>query len=100
MNSDFDAHDDGMTDLMERRWFAMNSAADRLRGECDALARVFEMAESAWLGACSRLKHLEAMRDVLGDELARRQVDAPRLGADHAGLAARDETDMPRLMHG
>jgi len=40
------------------------------------------------------------MRDVLGDELARRQVDAPRLGADHAGLAARDETDMPRLMHG
>ncbi len=71
-----------MTDLMERRWFAMNSAANRLREECGALAEALRIAEAAWLEARSRLKNLEAMRDSLGDELARRHSHTEGRRAD------------------
>lgn len=77
MHSRFDEND-AMTDLMERRWFAMNSAASRLQEDCIALAEAVEVAESAWRGARSRLKNLETLRDALGDELARRHADADR----------------------
>jgi hypothetical protein len=65
--------DDELADgLMERRWFAIDRAAGRLHSECEALAAVIEMAEDERRGVRSRLMELEAIRDALGREIARR----------------------------
>jgi hypothetical protein len=66
--------DDAADVLMERRWFAVNRAAGQLQDECNALAEVLQMAQDAWRGARSRLMELEALRDALGEELARRDA--------------------------
>jgi hypothetical protein len=55
--------------LLERRWFAANRAASEVQAECDALSRALDMAQAAWRRACTRLAHLEALRDALGEEL-------------------------------
>jgi hypothetical protein len=55
--------------LLERRWFAANRAASEVQAECEALAHVLEMAQAAWRGARTRLEHLQALRDALGEEL-------------------------------
>jgi chromosome segregation ATPase len=62
--------EDSAATLIERRWFAAARAAEQIRAECDALARVREMAEEAWRRARSKLSHLEAMCEALGEELA------------------------------
>jgi hypothetical protein len=67
---DSNTAEDNATNLLERRWFAAGRAAAEIRAECDALARVRDMAEDAWRSARSRLSHLEALRDALGDELS------------------------------
>jgi hypothetical protein len=64
--------DDPADGLMERRWFAIDREAGRLQSECDTLAEVRAMAENAWHGARLRLMELEAIRDALGQEIARR----------------------------
>jgi hypothetical protein len=60
---------DSATNLLERRWFAAGRAASEVQAECDALVQVLEMAQAAWRGARTRLAHLEALRDALGEEL-------------------------------
>jgi hypothetical protein len=70
--------DDDLADgLMERRWFAIDRAAGRLQSECNTLAAVLELVEDAWRGARSRLVELEAIRDALGREMARRHAAPP-----------------------
>lgn len=61
--------EDSAATLIERRWFAAARAVDHIRAECDALARVRDMAEDAWRSARSRLSHLEALCEALGEEL-------------------------------
>jgi hypothetical protein len=56
--------------LLERRWFAADRAAARIRAECNALAEVVENAQAAWRSSRVRLCELEALRDALGDALA------------------------------
>jgi hypothetical protein len=62
--------EDRAADLLERRWFAADRAAAEMQAECGALAQVREMADNAWRNARSRLLHLEALRDALGEELS------------------------------
>jgi hypothetical protein len=61
--------EDWAAGLLERRWFAARRAASEVQAECDALAQVLDMAQAAWCGARTRLAHLEALRDALGEEL-------------------------------
>jgi hypothetical protein len=70
--------DDPADGLMERRWFAIDREAGKLQSECDTLAAVFAMAEDAWRDACARLAELEAIRDSLGREIARRSAAVER----------------------
>jgi hypothetical protein len=67
--------EDGAAALIERRWFAARAAAAQVRAECDTLAQVRDMAEDAWRSARSRLSHLEALCEVLGEELS--AIDEP-----------------------
>jgi hypothetical protein len=62
--------EDRAASLLERRWFAAGRAAAAMGAECDALAQVRDMADDAWRDARSRLLHLEALRDALGEELS------------------------------
>jgi hypothetical protein len=62
--------EDSAATLIERRWFAAARAADQTRAECDALARVRDMAEDAWRSARLRLSHLEAVCEALGEEMS------------------------------
>jgi hypothetical protein len=62
--------------LIERRWFALHRATARLQGECKVLAGVMQATQDDWREVRARLSELEAMRDALGDELAR--LDAGR----------------------
>jgi hypothetical protein len=61
--------EDHAAGLLERRWFAARRAASETQAECDALAQVLDMAQAAWRGARTRLAHLEALRDALGEAL-------------------------------
>ena len=65
-------------ELLERRWFAASGAINNLKSECDALLAGLELAEQAWRRARTRLAHLEALRDALGDQLA--SMDDPPAG--------------------
>jgi hypothetical protein len=61
--------EDSAAGLLERRWFAARRAALEVQAECDALAHALDLAQAAWRGARTRLAHLEALRDALGEEL-------------------------------
>jgi hypothetical protein len=71
---------DAAANLLERRWFAANSAAVALSAECDVLREVLELAEDAWRRARAHLDRLEGLRDRLGEELA--ELDVPPPGAE------------------
>jgi hypothetical protein len=86
MQTRFD-EDDPVDGLMERRWFAIAREAGKLQSECDTLATVREMVDDAWRGARARLAELEAVRDALGSEIARRNVAIQAEGDMHAGGA-------------
>jgi hypothetical protein len=62
--------EDSAATLIERRWFEAARAAEQIRAECDALARVRDMAEDAWRSARSKLSHLEAVCEALGEEMS------------------------------
>jgi hypothetical protein len=66
--------DESTRALMERRWFALHRAAARLQQECEGLGEVLQATQDAWRDARSRLLELEALRDALGEELARRDT--------------------------
>jgi hypothetical protein len=59
-----------MRAAVERRWFALHRAAERLQQECASLAEVLQATQSAWRNARYRLSELEALRDALGEELS------------------------------
>lgn len=68
---------DAAENLLERRWFAARRAASEVQAECDAIARVLDIAQGAWRGARARLSRLEALRDALGEELAETDERVP-----------------------
>jgi hypothetical protein len=61
--------EDAAADRLERRWFAAFRAASAARAECEALLEQREQIEATWNQARVRLAEIEALRDVLGDEL-------------------------------
>ncbi len=71
--------------LIERRWFAAGHAAAEIQTECEALAHVMDLVQDAWRSARARLRHLEALRDALGEELSAIEEHEPQ----HASAAQR-----------
>jgi hypothetical protein len=61
---------DPQANLLERRWFSSITAARAAQAECDAICEAMELAQAAWRRAHMRLIELEALRDVLGEQLA------------------------------
>lgn len=76
MHTRFD-EDDAARALIERRWFALNRAAGQLQEECNELGETLQVTQDAWLRARSRLTALEALRDAVGEELARQDASRP-----------------------
>jgi hypothetical protein len=68
MNTDAEAG------LIERRWSATVRAVRRMQAECEVLREVTELAEASWRHARGQLSSLEALRDVLGEQLAERDA--------------------------
>jgi len=64
------AEGDAAAERLERRWFAAFKAASAARAECEALLDEMDRFEMVWNEARIRLAELEALRDVLGEELA------------------------------
>jgi len=64
-----DTDRDAAANLLERRWFAAFKAASAVRAECEALLESMALTQAAWSQARVRLSELEALRDVLGEEL-------------------------------
>jgi hypothetical protein len=60
---------DAAANLLERRWFAAFKAASGVRAECETLLESMALTQAAWGRARARLAELEALRDVLGEEL-------------------------------
>ncbi len=77
-----EAEGDGAADRLERRWFAAFKAASAARGECEALLGEMERVQSAWNHARIRLADLEAVRELLGAELARSDLIPVRASLD------------------
>jgi hypothetical protein len=73
MHTRFD-EDDAARAAIERRWFALHRAARRLQQECEGIAEVLQATHDAWRDARARLSEIEAMRDVLGEELCRQDA--------------------------
>jgi hypothetical protein len=59
-------------DLIERRWFALQSAIKSLQGECAILLEASKLAEIAWRRACAQLAEFEAMRAALEEQMSAR----------------------------
>lgn len=64
------AEGDPASGLAERRWFACITAMRSVRGECETLREVVEMAQSSLRRARAELARLEAIRDALDDQMA------------------------------
>lgn len=64
------AEGDAAAERLERRWFAAFKAASAARAECETLLDEMERVGTYWNEARIRLADLEALRDVLGEELA------------------------------
>jgi hypothetical protein len=77
-----EAEGDGAADRLERRWFAAFKAASAVRGECEALLGEMERVQRAWNHARIRLADFEAVRDLLGEELARSDLIPARASLD------------------
>lgn len=62
--------DDAVPNMVERRFFATLAAVQTLKGECEVLRDVMELAEEAWRAARTRLVDLESLSDELGMQLS------------------------------
>jgi hypothetical protein len=80
--------EDRAAGLLERRWFAAGRAVSKVQAECEALAHAFDVAQAALRGAHTRLSQLEALRDMLGQELATLEVGDLRRGLSAERSAA------------
>jgi len=58
-----DDTEDATANLSARRWFAASAKAAALRGECELLRQVVQMAEDAFRAARSKLVELESLCD-------------------------------------
>jgi hypothetical protein len=56
--------------MLERRWFAVQSATHTLQAECDLLLEALNLAQAAWQRANRQLTEFEALGDALESELA------------------------------
>ena len=77
---------DAAAERLERRWFAAFKAASDVRAECEGLLDAMEQAEIAWNRARARLSELEALRDLLADELA--ELERPEASPAANGASA------------
>ncbi len=57
-------------DLLERRWFAVQSATRGMQAECNLLLEALKLAQAAWQRANRQLAEFEALSDALEDQLA------------------------------
>jgi len=76
MDTRFD-EDDTARALIERRWFALDRAVGRMQEECADLGLSLRAAQDAWHRARSQLCLFEALRDAVGEELARQDASRP-----------------------
>jgi hypothetical protein len=65
--------------LLERRWFAAQSATRGLRAECDLLLEALQLAQAAWQRARTQLAEFETLSDALENQLG--AMDMPALPA-------------------
>jgi hypothetical protein len=65
--------------LLERRWFAAQSATRGLQAECDLLLEALNLAQVAWQRARSHLADFEALSDALENQLM--AMDMPPIPA-------------------
>jgi hypothetical protein len=70
-----DSDSEPTVNLLERRWFAAQSATRGMRTECDLLLEALNLAQAAWQRARSRLAEFEALSDALENRLA--SMDMP-----------------------
>jgi hypothetical protein len=59
-------------ELIERRWFALQSAIRSLQGECGILLEASKLADISWRRACAQLAEFEALRDALEEQMSAR----------------------------
>jgi hypothetical protein len=59
-----------IVNMLERRWFAVQSATRRLQSECDLLLEALNLAQAAWQRANRQLAEFEALGDALESEIA------------------------------
>jgi hypothetical protein len=62
------------TELLERRWFAAMAAVESLREDCRIRLGIVAQAKHAWRRECERLAKIEALRDALGEQLAKHEI--------------------------
>jgi hypothetical protein len=63
--------------LLERRWFAAQSATRGLQAECDLLLEALTLAQATWQRARTQLAEFEALSDALENQLA--AMDMPTI---------------------
>jgi hypothetical protein len=63
--------------MLERRWFAVQSATRTLQSECDLLLEALNLAQAAWQRANQQLAEFEALGDALEGEMAARHDMPP-----------------------
>jgi hypothetical protein len=62
------------TELLERRWFAAMAAVESLREDCKIRLGIVAQAQDAWRRECEQLAKIEALRDALGEQLAKHET--------------------------
>ena len=66
-----------LVNLLERRWFAVQSATRSMQAECDLLLEALNLAQAAWQRANRQLAEFEALGDALESEMSALQDDVP-----------------------
>jgi hypothetical protein len=62
-----------IVNMLERRWFGVQSATRTLQAECDLLLEALNLAQAAWQRANKQLAEFEALGDALESEMAAMQ---------------------------
>jgi hypothetical protein len=62
------------TELLERRWFAAMAAVESLKEDCNIRLGIVAQAQEAWRRECAQLARIEALRDALGEQLAKHET--------------------------
>jgi hypothetical protein len=74
-DSPFDPVDaESGTELLERRWFAAMAAVESLKEDCKIRLGIVAQAQEAWRRERAQLARVEALRDALGEQLAKHET--------------------------